>query len=95
MRLQMGYPQPSDEIEILRSARSGYDSIEANPVASAADVLKVQALVPQVFVEDSVLDYILRIATATRTESEFKAGISVRGGIAAHSRTGEGTSVRP
>jgi MoxR-like ATPase len=39
-------------------------------------------LVAQVFVEDSVLDYILRIVTATRTEAEFKAGVSVRGGLA-------------
>jgi MoxR-like ATPase len=35
-----------------------------------------------VFVEDSVLDYILKIVTATRTEAEFKAGVSVRGGLA-------------
>ena len=41
-------------------------------------------LVPagQVFVEDTVLDYILKIITATRTEVEFKAGVSVRGGLA-------------
>ena len=82
MRLQMGYPQPADEIEILRTAKSGYDSIVTDAVVTAADVLKIQALVPQIFVEDSVLDYILRLATATRTETEFKAGISVRGGIA-------------
>jgi len=34
MRLRMGYPQHSDEIEILRTARSGYDSISINPVAT-------------------------------------------------------------
>ena len=37
---------------------------------------------PQVFVEDSIIDFILRIVAATRTEVEFKAGASVRGGIA-------------
>ena len=45
-------------------------------------ILRLQALVPQVFVEDSVLDYILRLVEATRTESEFRAGVSVRGGLA-------------
>jgi len=45
-------------------------------------VAAIQALVPQVFVEDSVLDFILRIVAATRTEVEFKAGASVRGGLA-------------
>jgi MoxR-like ATPase len=82
MRLRMGYPQHDDEIEILRTSRSGYDSISLNPVASRAEVAGLQALVPQVFVEDSLLDFILRIVGATRTESEFKAGASVRGGIA-------------
>jgi MoxR-like ATPase len=82
MRLRMGYPQHSDEIEILRTARSGYDSISINPVATRAEVAAIQALVPQVFIEDSILDFILRIVAATRTEVEFKSGASVRGGLA-------------
>ena len=82
MRLPMGYPQAQDELEILRTARTGYDAIAVNAVVTKEEVLKLQSLVAQVFVEDSVLDYILRIVTATRTEAEFKAGVSVRGGLA-------------
>jgi MoxR-like ATPase len=82
MRLQMGYPQPGDELEILRSAHLAYDAIALNPVVTRTDILQLQGLAQQVFVEDSVLDYILKIVTATRTEAEFKAGASVRGGLA-------------
>ena len=82
MRLQMGYPQPGDEMEILRAPRTGYDAIALNPVVTRSEVLKMQALVGKVFVEESVLDYVLKIITATRTEAEFKAGVSVRGGLA-------------
>jgi MoxR-like ATPase len=82
MRLQMGYPQAADELEILRTARGGYDAIALNPVVTRGDVLKLQATTAQVFVEDSVLDYILKIVGATRTEAEFRAGVSVRGGLA-------------
>jgi MoxR-like ATPase len=82
MRLRMGYPQHADEIEILRSSRTGYDSIELKSVASRSEVAALQALVHQVFVEDSILDFILRIVAATRTETEFRAGASVRGGLA-------------
>ena len=81
MRLQMGYPQPGDELVILRSPRVGYDAIALNAVATRTDVLKLQQLAGRVFVEDSVLDYVLQIVTATRTAPEFKAGISVRGGL--------------
>jgi MoxR-like ATPase len=82
MRLQMGYPAVDDELVILRTARGGYDAIAVNPVVSRAEVLELQAAAAQVFVEDSVLEYILRIVTATRTAAEFRAGVSVRGGLA-------------
>jgi MoxR-like ATPase len=82
MRLQMGYPRAVDELEILRTQHGGYDAIALNAVVTRGDVLKLQALVRQVFVEESVLDFILKIVAATRTEAEFRAGASVRAGIA-------------
>jgi MoxR-like ATPase len=82
MRIRMGYPGTADEREILRAPRMTYDSIQLNPVVARAEVLKLQQLVAQVFIEESVLDFILKIVAATRTEAEFKAGISVRGGLA-------------
>ena len=69
MRLQMGYPQPGDELEILRTPRLGYDAIALNPVVTRSEVIKMQALVGKVFVEDSVLDYILKISTVRRSSS--------------------------
>jgi MoxR-like ATPase len=82
MRLRMGYPQAADELEILRSARGGYDAIALNPVVTRTEVLALQSVGQQVFVEDSVLEFILAIVAATRTEAEFRAGVSVRGGLA-------------
>ena len=82
MRIRMGYPQTADELEILRAPHVTYDSIRLNPVVTRAEVLKLQQLGTQVFIEESVLDFILKIVAATRTETEFKAGISVRGGLA-------------
>ncbi|MBW7893967.1 MAG: MoxR family ATPase [Opitutaceae bacterium] len=82
MRLHMGYPEAADELEILRTARTSYDAIELNPVITHAEVRHLQETAAQVFVEDTVLDYILKLVAATRTEAEFKAGISVRGGLA-------------
>jgi MoxR-like ATPase len=82
MRLRMGYPEVADEREILRTARGGYDAIAVNAVVTDREIVALQALVHEVFVEESVLDYILRIVTATRTEAEFRTGVSVRGGVA-------------
>jgi MoxR-like ATPase len=82
MCLQMGYPQPQDELEILRSTHTAYDDIAVKPVATSSEIRRLQEVARQVFVEDSVLDYVLKIVAATRTEVEFHAGVSVRGGLA-------------
>lgn len=82
MCLQMGYPQPQDELEILRSTQTAYDEIAVKPVATSSEIHRLQEIVRQVFVEDSVLEYVLKIVAATRTEVEFHAGVSVRGGLA-------------
>jgi len=84
MRLQMGYPSPAAELSILQSAatRRNYDLLELEPMATRAEVVEIQHCAPQVYVEDTVLEYILKIVGATRTEVEFQAGISTRGSLA-------------
>lgn len=82
MRLHMGYPETADELEILRTARRNYDAIELLPAVTRDEVIQLQVMVGQVFIEDTVLDYILKLVTATRSEAEFKGGVSVRGGLA-------------
>jgi MoxR-like ATPase len=42
----------------------------------------MQEMVGRVYIEESVLGYLLAIVGATRTESEFRTGVSVRGGLA-------------
>jgi MoxR-like ATPase len=82
MRLHIGYPKAEDELTILRSARNAYDDIQRAPVVSHAEVLNLQTVCLKIFTEDTVLAYILSIIGATRTEAEFKAGVSVRGSLA-------------
>jgi len=82
MRIHMGYPRAGDELEILRAAATNYDAISLDPVITRSEITTLQQTAAAVFVEDSVLAYILAIVGATRTEAEFKAGVSVRGGLA-------------
>lgn len=82
MRIHMGYPAGKDEMDILRATETAYDAISIDPVITRTEIAHLQQIATRVFVEDSVLEFILKIVTATRTESEFKAGASVRGGLA-------------
>jgi MoxR-like ATPase len=82
LRLHMGYPEADDEREILRDGRMNYDAIALNPVVTRDEIVALQQVASQVFVEDSVLDYLLKLIAATRTETAFRHGVSVRGGLA-------------
>ena len=81
MRIHMGYPDAANELEILQAKTTNYDHIALDPVVTRTDIAKLQQTASEVFVEDSVLEFILKIIAATRTESEFRAGASVRGGL--------------
>ncbi len=82
MRLEMGYPDFATELEILTRGQQHYDAIASEPVLSAPELGEVSAAVGHVFVEESVAEYVLRLICATRTEGEFRAGISTRGSLA-------------
>ncbi|MGB0372316.1 MAG: AAA family ATPase [Opitutales bacterium] len=82
MRIHMGYPEGDTELEVLRNPQMSYDSIESKVIFSLEDIAQMQEAVNQIFVEESVLRYMLAIVQATRTESEFKNGVSTRGAIA-------------
>lgn len=81
MRIQMGYPNYDKEIEILQAGLTRYDHIDTDAVVTRQEILAIQRMTPTVFVEDSVLHYILQIVTATREDQEFRAGVSTRGGL--------------
>ena len=82
MRLHMGYPDFESELEILSAKDNNYDNLDIKPVLSPEDVNACQAHVREVFVEDTVLHYLVKIVEATRTDTEFRHGISPRGAIA-------------
>ena len=81
MRIQMGYPDPASEREILRSNHPAARS-PVEPVAEARDVIELQAQVDQVRVDDAVVDYLMAIVGRTRNHERLALGVSPRGSIA-------------
>lgn len=82
MRIRMGYPGEEDELTILQSGLMNYDEIDLQAVANKEDIMGLQQTAWSVFVEESVLRYMLGIITATREEPVLKTGVSTRGGLA-------------
>jgi MoxR-like ATPase len=82
MRIRMGYPSAENEKRILRSQTLNHPIDEIRPVMSAEDVLELQEEARRVRVDDSLLDYLMKIVVATRSSELLDLGISPRGSLA-------------
>src|SRR3984893_4996720 len=66
LRLRIGYPEVTAERQMLRD-REYVDPMEAlTPVMSADEVLELQESVSAVSVDESLVEYLMRIVSATR-----------------------------
>ena len=86
MRLSLGYPDRENEKKML-SAHSGSRVTEApigalQSVCTREALLAAMASLSAITVSESVKDYIVRIADATRTVEKLRVGISPRGTLA-------------
>jgi MoxR-like ATPase len=80
LRLRIGYPEAQDEKSILRGAADpALRNLE--PVLDAAEVLALQEAADRVRAEESVLDYLLALVTATRRSPLLALGVSPRGSL--------------
>jgi len=81
-RLSLGYPDADAERRLLltRKAQEPVSSLE--PVASSADVLRLQIAATQVRLSPLIADYILALAAQTRDPERFSLGLSPRGALA-------------
>jgi MoxR-like ATPase len=81
LRIRIGYPEAVDEKAILRGAAAPALP-ELEPVLEAADVVALQDAVDQVRADESVLDYLVTLVTATRKSPLLALGVSPRGSLA-------------
>jgi MoxR-like ATPase len=79
IRLSLGYPAMGVEVDILKSHRVGEPLDRIEPVWSLEQVRQVQHEVADIHTDDSILEYIVEIIHATRSDSRLQLGASTRG----------------
>ena len=81
MRLSMGYPSRSSELEILdrHGDRSPLEDLE--PVAEAETVVKLIAMAREVYVAPTLKRYIVELTEATRDHPDIYLGASPRASL--------------
>ena len=82
VRRGIGYPDPEDEVAVLREdpARTALPRLE--PVLEPELVLAMQRVAAGIKFDDALADYLLRIVQETREHEGLAIGVSPRGAIA-------------
>ena len=82
MKTTLGYPDHAATMQILATGGSRPRSTALPAVISTSQVAEMSQLATSVHIESSVFDYIARLTEATRTASDVRLGVSIRGALA-------------
>ncbi len=82
IRLSIGYPDMKSEIGILKERQNSNPLDKVVRVVEKEDILAMQNLVEEVFVHDSIYEYITLLVQQTRENPLVELGVSPRGTLA-------------
>lgn len=81
MRIMLGYPDAEHELQLLQDQALAQPLHDLKPVLALPDLENMQQQVREVAVEESVLDYLVRVIGRTRTDGRLCLGASPRGAL--------------
>ena len=82
MRLSIGYPSRADERQILVNLWREHPITKIGKVVDGGELSALQRRVWDVNVDETLQDYIVSLAEATRTHTDLSLGVSPRGSLA-------------
>ncbi len=82
MRISLGYPNRSDEIEILDRQHLQHPLNSIEQVVESSELIRMQAAIKEVYVDRLIKEYIVGIVEATRKHPDVYLGASPRGSLA-------------
>ena len=84
MKIEVGYPEADQELEMLRMSRDGVRPTaidDVAPVTGADELLSTRDQVSSLRIEDEVLDYLAKVVAATRSQPSVELGASPRAAV--------------
>ena len=82
MRISMGLPDKKEELEILNRFQKSNPFEKLKPVCSREEILSLQTQCREIYVSPVLMDYLVSLVQATRTNSQILSGVSPRGSLA-------------
>jgi MoxR-like ATPase len=81
LRLRLGYPKAMEEIVILDEQKRLHPIEDIRQVLDLEELRQMQSAIKEVYVDQNVAEYIVRLVTATREHPDVYLGASPRGSI--------------
>jgi MoxR-like ATPase len=81
LRLRLGYPKAVEEIVILDEQKRMHPITDLRQILGLEELRVMQSAVKEVYVDQAVAEYIVRLSTATREHPDVYLGASPRGSI--------------
>lgn len=82
VKLSLGYPTMEQEIHLLKARHMSNPLDEVSVLLSREELIGLKEQVAEVFVKDSIYEYMVRLVDATRHHKQIQLGISPRGTLA-------------
>ena len=82
IRIEMGYPDPVAERELLSGADRRSLLASLQPVTTPAELVTAQAEIRTVHASSALIDYVQALAAHTRAAPDWQAGLSPRAALA-------------
>ncbi|HJT63280.1 MAG TPA: MoxR family ATPase [Candidatus Limnocylindria bacterium] len=81
LRIRLGYPKPMEELVILDEQKRTHPIESLQQVLTIDELRQMQAGVKEIYVDQGVADYIIRLVGATREHADVYLGASPRGSL--------------
>ena len=81
MQLILGYPGEKDELELMQERLHSDPMLELNQVLSCEEIIRLQQESRRVNMDKSLLEYVLRIVSASRQDPRVALGASPRAAL--------------
>ena len=81
MQLMLGYPQEEDEMRLMQERLHTDPMLELTAMLSCDDIIRLQQECRKVNMDKSLLEYVLRLITASRDDQRVALGASPRAAL--------------
>ena len=82
LRLKMGYPDFKEQVSILKERHTENPLNKVKTVLNTQKVLQLQNQVDNVYIDDSIYEYVTTLTEQTRNNLSVELGVSPRGALA-------------